>query len=193
MKTFKEYLVENKKIYPFRVKIAGDMTTEQENQMKSLLGRYQLSDFKKTGKTPIQEFPLDFPKIRNKEVNIYEINLDYPTTSHELVEYLSANLNIAKEFMAVRRPNEPTEEYQVPQEKREDALLLDPEYKESPDVKFENYYGDKYNSGFVKELNDILRLQKQERNEQRPTEGKVVFNSDSPEGSISPVGSKKGK
>ena len=33
MKTFKEYLTEGKKQYDFRVKIAGDVSTEQENEL----------------------------------------------------------------------------------------------------------------------------------------------------------------
>lgn len=193
MKTFKEYLMENKKIYPFRIKIASDMTNEAENQMKTLLDRYQLSGFKKSAKTPIQEFPLDFPKIKNREVTIYEVNLDYPTTSYELMEYLSSNMDIARECIVVRNPNEPGEEYQKPRENREESLLSDPNYSESPNVDFKDYYGDEYNSMFLKELNQVLQLQRKERNEIRPTEKAVSFNTDSESGSISPVGSKKGK
>jgi hypothetical protein len=182
MKTFKEYLAENKKCYPFKVKIACDVTTEQENQMRCLLDRYQLSNFKKTGKTPIQEFPLDFPKIQNSEVSIYEINLNYPTTAYELTEYLSANLNISKECMAVKNPFDPYEEYQQVKEKREDSLLLDSTYSESPNAEFKDYYGDEYNSQFLKELSDVLKLQREERNEQRPSEGKAVDRSNSSKG-----------
>jgi hypothetical protein len=170
MKTFTEYLTESKKQYDFRVKIAGDFTTEQETQLKGLLDRYTVSSFKKTKKTPIQELPLDFPQVKNCEVNIYEVTVDYPTTSHELTEYLSSGLSVAKSHLVIRRPSEPGEEYQQPVEKRKGALLDDPDYKESPNAKFEDYYGDKYNSGFVKELNDLLKLQRKERGEKIPTE-----------------------
>jgi dTDP-4-amino-4,6-dideoxygalactose transaminase len=33
--------------------------------------------------------PLDFPQVKNCEVNIYEVTLDFPTTQHELKEYLA--------------------------------------------------------------------------------------------------------
>jgi hypothetical protein len=178
MKTFKEYLSESKKQYDFRVKVAGDFTTEQEDTLKTLLGRYSLSGFKKTAKTPIQELPLDFPQVKNCEVSIYEVSVDYPTTQHELTEYLTAELGVNKQNLVVRKPGEPTEEYQTPVEPREGALLDDPDYKEACNAQFEDYYGDKYNTGFVKELNDILKLQRKARGEEIPTEGAAKFNTD---------------
>lgn len=175
MKNFKDYLTESKKSYDFRIKVAGEFTTEQETHLKDLLSRFTVNEFKKKGKTPIQELPLDFPQVKNCEVNIFEVVLDYPTTSHELTEYLSTGLKIGRQFLAVRRPGEPSEEYQTPVEPRKEALLNDPDYKEAPNAKFEDYYGDKYNSGFVKELNDLLKLQRKERGEKIPNEGGGEF------------------
>lgn len=193
MKSFTEYLTESKKQYDFRIKIAGDMSAEQEDNMKRLLGRFtnenSLTSFKKS-KTPIQSVPLDFPQVKNSEVNIYEVTLDFPTTQHELTEYLAAELGIGKQNLVVRRPGEPSEEYQIPVEKREGALLLDPDYKEAGSPQFEDYYGDKYNTGFVKELNDILKLQRKERGEEIPTEGAAKYNTDAEPGNTSLFGSK---
>jgi hypothetical protein len=181
MKSFTEYLTESKKQYDFRIKIAGEMSTEKEDTMKRLLGRFTnentLTGFKKS-KTPIQAVPLDFPQVKNCEVNIYEVTLDFPTTQFELTEYLATELGIGKQNLVVRRPGEPSEEYQMPAEKREGALLLDPDYKEAGSPQFEDYYGDKYNTGFVKELNDILKLQRKERGEEIPTEGAAKYNTD---------------
>jgi hypothetical protein len=193
MKSFTAYLTESKKQYDFRIKIAGDMTSEQEDTMKRLLGRFTnentLTGFKKS-KTPIQAVPLDFPQVKNCEVNIYEVTLDFPTTQFELTEYLAAELGIGKQNLVVRRPGEPSEEYQMPVEKREGALLLDPDYKEAGSPQFEDYYGDKYNTGFVKELNDILKLQRKERGEEIPTEGAAKYNTDAEPSNTSLFGSK---
>lgn len=180
MKNFKEYLAESVKQYPFKIKVAGQFTSEQEKAMESLLSKYTVSSFKKVKTTPVQELPLDFPQVKNCEVSIYEVVLDYPTTQHELTEYISNGCGISKTYLAVRRPGEPSEEYQhVEDNKREGALLNDPDYKEAGSPKFEDYYGDKYNSGFVKELNDLLKLQRKERGEQIPSEGAAKFNTDS--------------
>jgi hypothetical protein len=193
MKSFTEYLTESKKQYDFRIKIAGEMSTEKEDTMKRLLGRFTnentLTGFKKS-KTPIQAVPLDFPQVKNCEVNIYEVTLDFPTTQFELTEYLAAELGIGKQNLVVRRPGEPSEEYQMPAEKREGALLLDPDYKEAGSPQFEDYYGDKYNTGFVKELNDILKLQRKERGEEIPTEGAAKYNTDAEPSNTSLFGSK---
>lgn len=187
MKTFTQYLSESTKKYDFRVKVAGEFTTEQESSLKSLLSKYSVSGFKKTGTTPIQTLPLDFPQVKNCEVNIYEVSLDYPTTQQELTEYLSSSLGVGKSHLVVRSPFEHTEEYQHNDPKREGALLNDPDYKEAGSPQFEDYYGDKYNTGFVKELNDILKLQRKERGEEIPTEGAAKFNTDSPAGTQSPI------
>ena len=187
MKNFKEYLAEStkEKKHEFRVKVAGEFDNDQESKLKTMLERFQVSDFKKVGTTPIQEFPLDFPQVKNCDVKIYEVTLDYPTTQQELTEYLSSGLGVSKQRLVVRRPGEPSEEYQEIVEKREGALLNDPDYKESPNAKFEDFYGSKYNSGFVKELNDLLKLERKARGEVIPTEGAAKFNVDSPENSKS--------
>jgi len=177
-KQFKDYLTESAKKYEFRIKIAGPVTSEQEKTMEALLGKFQVSGFKKAGVTPIQELPLDFPKIKNSEVHIYEVTLDYPSTQWELHEYLCSNSNIAKESLVVRRPGEPLEEYQKPVEKREGALLTDSEYKESPNANMDDYYGDKYNTGFVKELNDILKLQRKAQGQVIPETADVKYSTD---------------
>jgi len=168
MKNFKDYLSESAEKYDFRIKIAGTVTTEQVDALKNLLQKFQVSGFKKVSTTPIQEMPLDFPKIKNAEVSIFEVSLDYPSTQWELKEYLGTGLGLTQDAIVVRRPGEPSEEYQEPQEKREGALLNDSEYKEAPNAKFEDFYGDKYNTDFVKELNAILKLQRKERGEQIP-------------------------
>lgn len=188
MKNFKDYLTESKKQWPFRVKIAGPVTSDQEKTLKGLLERFTVVNFNKVKTTPVQKLPLDFPQLKNCEVNIYEVTLDYPSTPQELIEYISSNLGVNKQNLVVRNPNEPTEEYQAEEAPaKEKALLDDPTYAEAGSPKFEDYYGDKYNTGFVKELNDLLKLERKARGEQIPTEGAAKYNVDSPANSKSPV------
>jgi hypothetical protein len=182
MKNFKEHLKEGlqAKQRDFRVKVAGDFTAEQESKMKTMLDRFKVGAFKKVGTTPIQSLPLDFPQIKNCEVSIYEVTLEYPATQFELTEYLSQGLEVSKQRLVVRRPGEPLEEYQQEEPKREGALLNDPEYKEAGSPQFDDYYGSTYNASFLKELNDVLKLQRKERGEEIPTESVAKFNTDAP-------------
>lgn len=199
MKNFKEYLSENvtTKKHTFRVKVAGAFTPEQETKLKSMMERFQVDSFSKLKTTPVQSLPLDFPQVRNCEVHIFEVVVDYPTTQFELTEYLSSGLGVNKQNLAVRQPGEPSEQYQEPTVNREGALLTDSEYKEAGNPNFEDYYGDKYNSGFVKELNDILKLQRKARGEVIPeaksddvSKNPGVTSNDIPQNNTSPVGSK---
>lgn len=180
-KSFKEHLAESvdAKKRDFRIKVAGEFSKDQESVLKTMLEKYTVSQFKKVKTTPVQDLPLDFPALKNVEVNIYEVVLDYPVTTFELTEYLSTGLKVNKQSLVVRKPGEPSEDYQTPAEKREGALLNDPEYKEAPNAKFEDFYGDKYNTGFVKELNDLLKLERKARGEEIPTEGAAKFSIDS--------------
>lgn len=182
MKNFKEHLKEGlqAKQRDFRVKVAGDFTAEQESKMKSMLDRFKVGAFKKVGTTPIQQLPLDFPQLKNCEVSIYEVTLEYPATQFELTEYLSQGLEVSKQRLVVRRPGEPLEEYQQEEPAREGALLNDPDYKEAGSPQFDDYYGSTYNASFLKELNDVLKLQRRDRGEEIPTESAAKFNTDAP-------------
>lgn len=187
MKSIKEYLSESKKTYDFKIKVAGEVSAQFESILKSLLEKYQVSGFKKAGTTPIQAFPLDFPKITHAAVNIYEVSLDYPTTPWELHEYISNNVRISKDQIVVRNPLEPSEAYQTPVQAREGALLNDPDYKEAPAVKGSEFYGTEYNMSFVKALNDTIKAQRKEQGQQIPGDVNVKYNIDSPENTTSPI------
>lgn len=187
MKNFKDYLAESTKKWDFRIKVAGVFDEQKAKMMEALLHKFQLSSFKKLATTPVQELPLDFPKIRFAEVNIYEAVVDYPTTQMELQEYLCTSMGITKDALVVRRPGEPSEEYQEPHQPHEGALLTDGEYKEVKNANFNDYYGEEYNNNFLKELNDVLKLQRKAQGLEVPTEGKVHFNTDSKPNNKSPV------
>ena len=171
MRSFKEYLIESARKYDFKIKIAKDCTTEQETLLKGILERFSVAEFKKSGKTPIQDLPLDFPTLKNTEVCIYEVTLDYPTTPQELHSYISSNMGLSEACVVVRNPGEPGEAYQTPKESREGALLNDPDYKESPNANVDDYYGEKYNTKFLQALNTDLK-------ELRKARGEVIPGSD---------------
>jgi hypothetical protein len=185
MKTFKEYLAESKKLYDFKIKIAGEFAAE--DKLKEMLARYVVSSFKKTGTTPIQALPLDFPKIRNSQVTVYEVALEYPTTPYELHEYISAGLEKGPDYVVVRKPGEPTEAYQLDAEMHEGTLLQDPNYTEVAKIDTKDYYGTEYNTSLVKTLNDDLKAMRKERGEVIPStvEGKTT--NDIPQNNQSPL------
>ena len=80
MKTFKEYLSESKKSYPFRLKVAGDLPENFVNGLKDCIGKANPTIIEKS-KTPIQATPLDFPELSNMEVHVFEVVCEYPITA----------------------------------------------------------------------------------------------------------------
>lgn len=190
MKTFKDYLTESKRVYDFKIKIAGEMEAGYDAHLKSVLEKFSVASFKKTGKTPTQALPLDFPRVKNAEVNVYEISLNYPTTTFELRELITAQCKLGTDHVVVRSPNEPTESYQEDGEAREGSLLQDSEYKEAEAVDSSKYYGDKYNASFVKTLNDELKANRKERGEVIPAGDSGKTTNDVAQNNRSPVGSK---
>ena len=183
MKTFKEYLSESIKTYPFRIKVAGDMTAEDEGSLKCALDKFSIAEFKKVGKTPIQALPLDFPKVRNTEVFVYEVSTHYPTTPQELTEKIKECLGRPLENIIVRNPGDPLEEYQQPQEEKSGTLLTDNEYKEAGDPKFDSFWGANYNAKFLQGLHAEAEARRKARGEQIPEGSQEVQSTEASAGS----------
>ena len=100
--------------------------------------------------------PLDFPMLSNEQVTIFDVTTNYPSTSREMKEYLSDIMRIPATHIVVRKPNEPTEEYQMQMDvakKSEYANKLhDIEYKDAPKVNAEDFHSTKANMSLLKEL-----------------------------------------
>tara|TARA_Y100000385_G_scaffold263232_1_gene295525 strand:- start:457 stop:1011 length:555 start_codon:yes stop_codon:yes gene_type:complete len=114
MKTFTEFLTESKKTYEFKIGIAGDCPSECVQKMETALNKYRVLNLSSGKKTPIQERPLDFPQLQNMEVTYFEAEVEYPTTSQVLQEYLGNCCGVDQAYIIVRNANDPREEYQDP-------------------------------------------------------------------------------
>lgn len=192
MKTLKEYITEsfNNKKYMFKIKIAGDVDSDMESKIKTVLERYKVDNFTKNSTTPIQSLPLDFPKLRNTNVNIYDVTLSYPTTQYELHEFICNNAKLSADAVVVRSPFEPTEQYQIADEKTGKALLNDPDYTELPKIKSEDYHGEKPIQNLLKELSKASKERATEQGLKIPT-GESVSPKDMGQGNDkSPISGK---
>jgi len=74
-----------------------------------------------------------------------------------MTEYLANYLNLGRNQIVVRKPGEPTEQYQLDMKAAKDktefeSVLQDVEYKDLPKIKAEDFYGDKANASLLKEL-----------------------------------------
>ena len=156
MSTFTQYLTESAKSYDYKIKVAGMISDDFQNRMETALQKFELSKMSAGKITPIQSMPLDFPQLSNEEVTIFDVTTNYPCGVNELKEYLADYMNVNASMIVVRKPGEPTEEYQdamATAGKSEYAnKLLDIEMKDGMGVKHEEHFGDKYNMSLMREL-----------------------------------------
>lgn len=198
MKSFIEYLSESKeeKKYSFKIKIAGDLPEHCEDVMETALQKYQVSKFAKTKTTPIQAKIIDFPTMENVQVTIFEVDLDYPTTSQVLSSYMAEQTGVPLDRIRVRSPLEDAEaELNIEHLEVDKKALLTQDYQKENN---QSTVGDKGISNFLKDLakvrkehvqykgvNDAI-LAKKAPKEKSQEQAKPVAGK-------SPIGSAKGK
>jgi hypothetical protein len=164
MKTFKEYLVENKKVYSFKVKVAGEIPENFQESLKTKLERCKVMTFEKLSTTPIQKFPLDFPEKNNMEVTVFEVVTEYPITPPEIAAMV-AESGINEDCFRVRGSSEPTEIDQLlmDAEPKGEALLDEQDIdKGAGKIKHKDYFGDDFNKSFLKDLTKAAKDRKKD-------------------------------
>ena len=161
MSTFTQYLTEAAKSYDYKIKVAGTIADDFKNRMETALQKFELAKMSAGKKTPIQSLPLDFPALSNEEVTIFDVTTNYPCSVNELKEYLADYMNINASMIVVRKPGEPTEEYQqeIADAGKSDFAnkLADVEQKFQDNApngrgQADNLSGDKYNMSLMREL-----------------------------------------
>ena len=185
MSTFKDYLTESAKSYDYKIKVAGTLADDFANKMETALAKFDVAKMSAGKKTPIMTMPLDFPALSNEEVTIYDVTTNYPASSHVMKEYLSDILRVPATHIVVRKPGEPTEEYQndmqVAKKSEYANKLHDIEYKDAPKVNAEDYHSTKANMGLLKEL-----LKDRQENKDAPKEKENAMSKDE-QGTPSPL------
>ena len=185
MSTFKDYLTESSKSYDYKIKIAGDPKDIDKNALETALQKFDLASMSAGKSTPIMTLPLDFPRLSNESVTIFDVTTNYPESPRVMHEYLSDLLRIPMTHMVVRKPGEPTEQYQddmqVAKKSEYANKLHDIEYKDAPKVNPDEHTGTKYNMGLLKEL-----LKDREVNKDAPKEKENAMSKEE-QGTPSPL------
>ena len=113
MRSFTTGLTESKKTYEFKIGVAGPLPEGFADNMETILKKFNVVQMSSGKKTPIQERPLDFPQLQNMEITYFETELEYPTTTQVLQEYVGKCCGIDQAYIIVRNANDPREEYQA--------------------------------------------------------------------------------
>jgi len=129
----KQILAESTKTYPFKIGIAGDLPEGFADRLESALEKFVVVKMSNGKKTPIQKRPLDFPALENERATYFETELQYPTTTQVLQQYIKNYCSIPESNIIVRNPNEPQEAYQEPKSDKPYEAMLDSAYEDSKD------------------------------------------------------------
>lgn len=115
---FKKILAESKKTYKFKLGLAGELPENINDTLKTALSKYEIVNLSKGKKTPIQERPLDFPKLQNMEVTYFDAELAYPTTPDILEQYVCLVTKMSnshvKAMTATQHQDYPTDKKEEP-------------------------------------------------------------------------------
>ena len=84
MTSFREYLTESVKSYNYRVKLAGEITPSFLKSFEKNLAQFDVIRMSEPKKTPVQHDPYDFPNLKNVEVNIFDVTLNYPASVDDI-------------------------------------------------------------------------------------------------------------
>ena len=156
MSTFKDYLTEAVKSYDYKIKVAGAPKDIDKNALETALQKFDLAKMSAGKSTPIQSLPLDFPSLKNEQVTIFDVTTNYPESPRVMHEYLSDILRIPATHIVVRKPGEPTEQYQADMEMAKTSeyksKLQDIEYSDFGKIKPEDFHSKEANMSLLKEL-----------------------------------------
>tara|TARA_Y100001937_G_scaffold121824_1_gene181204 strand:- start:411 stop:1019 length:609 start_codon:yes stop_codon:yes gene_type:complete len=156
MSTFKDYLTESTKSYDYKIKIAGEPKDIDKNALETALQKFDLSKMSAGKSTPIMTLPLDFPRLSNESVTIFDVTTNYPESPKVMQEYLSDLLRIPPTHIVVKKPGEPSEQYQDDMQTAKTSeyrtKLQDIEYSEHAKIKPEDFHSTAANMSLLKEL-----------------------------------------
>ena len=150
MKSFKEYLTESKKVYEFKVKIAGDHTKDAVAAIKAGLAPFKVESCSAGKSTPIQEQQSEFPEHKNVSMTIYDVTTAYPATSLQIRDTVAARLGIMHSKIVVRSMAEEKEHAINHQhDEKTGKAVIGTEYENS---NHQDLFGEKQKLNFLKEL-----------------------------------------
>ena len=193
MRSFKEYLMESKKTYEFKVKLAGDYE-KAADAIKLALAPYKVESVSAGKRLPIAETHADFPNHRNTNVTIFDVVTAYPTNTATVRAAIAEKCKCTLESVKVRTPMEEAEiALNHANDEKSGEALLGKDYDAASEG--QKLVGEKQKMSLLKELtkekrtleqytgvNDAILAKSAPKEESKATDGQKI-NTKSPVGS----------
>ena len=184
MKSLRQYLTEDRKIYSFKIRLAIEPTDALLNRMEKTLGRFGLASLSKPKRTPVQSVPTHFRELKNTEVWSMDAEFNYPAIAEE-VKNAIYSLGVAEKYIVVMNK---AQDDLATQDVERVAMVA----KDSPTLlKDLASVKQKTNDEFAKETEKTVQNSVTGKIKVPNAPPKAKTTNDLPQGRVSPVGSTK--
>jgi hypothetical protein len=187
MKSLRQYIIETKKTYHFRVKLAGiDPSDAFMNKLENALKAYDLVSVTKAKHEPVQLVHPDFPKLGAVDVYALDIAVNYPANDSAIRNLINEKMGVPYDrmFVLTKHQVEQGLDYsEIARRNSDDPALTDGELEQA-DEDAQDLVGQKRVEG----IKDNIKTRKYEFEDGVDTGSKAKTTNDLPQGTMSPVG-----
>jgi hypothetical protein len=161
MATLFEYIEQLRTKHEIRIKLACPVTDEQIDKIEKHLEKYDAERITAPHKLILQKSPLDFPDLDSAEVQIIDFVAGLPVSNEVLKIEISKLLNCTERYVVVRHSTDPRETQddiaKNSLNKQDKQAIIGTDYDKSEGSKTtaDEVYGDKFNTGLLKELKKL--------------------------------------
>lgn len=148
MKSYKQYLAESKKVYEFKIKVAGEVPKDFVKHIKMALDQYKVESCSAGKSSPIQETQAGFPSLKNVELTVFEVTTSYPANSQQVQSAISQCSGVPTSHMIVRTIGEDLED-EINNGPEAKGALLGTDY---PTEDHQDKVGEKRLMSFLKDI-----------------------------------------
>lgn len=190
IKSLREYIINTKKEYHFRIKFADcEVDTKFKQALENALKTYDVVSVSAAKHEPIQLVHPDFPKMGSVDVYAIDIAVNYPANDSTIRNLLNQKLGVPFDHMMVLNKNQidgNIDYSEIARRKSDDPALTDPDLEQA-DENAQELVGEKRIDGIKKniptrdydfESNDVAGK----------TSARTLTTNDLPLGTTSPVG-----
>lgn len=186
MKSYKDWLTENERVYRYKIRIADDVSDEMVNTIENALKAYDVVSVSKPKRLPIQENPINFEGLGPVPVHILEVELKYPTTDRAIHDLVVQKTGLSPNHVFVGGESQEPDHKLVLKIEKDGKPILTKDYDAS-DPKIKELVGEPSIKMALQSAEKIkVKSEYSDPNKQRATSTNEI-----PQGTVSPVGSKQ--
>lgn len=185
IKSLRDYIIETKKTYHFRVKFAGiDPTSKFMDKLETALKTFDVVSVTKAKHEPVQMVHPDFPKLGAVDVHAIDIAVNYPCNDSTIRNLVNEKMGVPFDHMMVLNKHQLDNNIDYSEvARRTTAALTDPNLEQAEEGA-QDLVGEKRIEGIKKNVpTRKYEFEKQESGDSAKSTNDLPIGTDSPVGS----------